>query len=54
MLSYRVSTVNDFHWGFKPVLSAIHVANFTHSQHCLEKKTNMHVLFPTSVLIGKR
>jgi len=21
MLSYRLGTVNDFHWGFKPVLS---------------------------------
>jgi len=21
MLSYRLDTVNDFHWGFKPVLS---------------------------------
>jgi len=23
MLSYRLGTVNDFHWGFKPVLSLV-------------------------------
>jgi len=24
MLSYRLGTVNDFHWGFKPVLGKPH------------------------------
>jgi len=35
MLSYRLDTVNDFHWGFKPFLA---IANLTFSQHVLEKK----------------
>ena len=32
MLSYRLGTVNDFHWGFKPVLSYYMIANLTLSQ----------------------
>jgi len=35
MLSYRLCTVNDFHWGFKLVIS---YKNLTLSQHILEKK----------------
>jgi len=33
MFSYRLGTVNDFHWEFKPA-----IANLTLSQHFLEKK----------------
>jgi len=35
MLSYRLGTVNDFHWGFKPVLSYIKPHTFS---TFLEKK----------------
>jgi len=35
MVSYRLGTVNDFHWEFKPVSV---IANLTFIQHLLEKK----------------
>jgi len=35
MLNYRLGTVNEKHWGFKPVFAA---ANLTLSQLVLEKK----------------
>jgi len=37
MLSYRLGTVNDFHWGFKPVLSYIKPHTFSTS-HGEEKE----------------
>jgi len=51
MMSYRLGTVNDFHWEFKPVLSYI-IANLTLSQHFLEKKRKekMHLFSPTRPL----
>ena len=36
MLSYRLGTVNDFHWGFKPVLS--YSKPHTFSTFCREEK----------------
>jgi len=35
MLNYRLSTVNEKHWGFKPLSAA---AKLTLFQHFLEKK----------------
>jgi len=46
MLSYRLGTVNDFHWEFKPVLS--YSKPQTHSTFFEEEKEkNMHLLSPT-------
>jgi len=55
MLSYRLGTVNDFHWGFKPVLSYSKLMKgkaLTLSQHLLEKKKKekMHLISPTRPL----
>jgi len=48
MLSNRLGTVNDFHWGFKPVLSYSkpHTV-FTFFGE--EKEKNMHLLSPTKL-----
>ena len=40
MLSNRLGTVNDFHWGFKPVLS--YSKPHTFSTFCGEKKIQMY------------
>jgi len=43
MLSYRLGRVNDFHWGFKPVLS--YRKPHTFSTFIREEKENkMHLL----------
>ena len=44
MLSYRLGTVKDFHWGFNPVFR--YIANLTLTQHLLENKIKkIHTLF---------
>ena len=48
MLSYRLGTVNDFHWGFKPVLS--YSKPYTFSTFFGEDKENMHLISPTRPL----
>ena len=40
MLSYRLGTVNDFHWEFKPVLS--HSTPHTSQQFLEKKKKEKH------------
>jgi len=47
MLSYRLSTVNDFYWGFKPVLSYSKPHTFS-TLFGKEKEINIHLLSPTS------
>ena len=50
MLSYRLGTVNDFHWEFKPVFSYSKPHTFS---TCLEEETErkkMHLLSPTRPL----
>ena len=49
MLSYRLGTVNDFHWGFKPVLGYSKPHTFSTS-FGEEKEINMHLLTPTRPL----
>jgi len=41
MLNYRLGTVNEKHWGSKPVSAA---ANLTLSQHFLEKKKKIKIV----------
>jgi len=49
MLSYRLGTVNDIHWGFKPVLS--HSKPHTFSTFFGEEKNRkMHLLSATRPL----
>jgi len=43
MLSYRLGTVNDFHWGFKPVLSLSN-PDFFSTFFGEEKEINVHLL----------
>ena len=49
MLNYRLGTVNDFHWKFKPVLSFSKPHTFS-TFFGEENKENMHLLFPTRPL----
>ena len=42
MLRFRLGTVNIFHWGLSKFKA---IANFTFSQHCLEKKTKTNYIF---------
>jgi len=46
MLSYRLGTVNDFHWEFKTVLSYSKPHTFS-TYFGEEKKEKMHLLSPT-------
>jgi len=48
MLSYRLGTVNDFHWGFKPVSA---IANLTLIQHLLEKIKKNQLCINTLYLV---
>jgi len=49
MLNYRLGTVNDFHWEFKPVLSYSKPHTFsTYSGE--EKERKMHLISPTRPL----
>jgi len=47
MLSYRLGTVNDFHLGFKPVLSysKLHILSKFFGEE--KERKNMHLLSPT-------
>jgi len=45
-LSYRLGTVNDFHWGFKPVLS--YSKPHTFSTSLGEEKERKNAFNPTS------
>jgi len=49
MLSYRLGTVNDFHWGFKPALSYSKPHTFSTSLG-EEKERKMHLISPTRPL----
>jgi len=49
MLSYRLGTVNDFHWEFKPVLSYSKPHTFS-TLFGEEKEENMRLLAPTRPL----
>jgi len=49
MLSYRLGTVNDFHWGFKPVLSDSKPHTFS-TFFGEEKEGKMHLISPTRPL----
>ena len=49
MLSYRLGTVNDFHWGFKLVLSYSKPHTFS-TFFGEEKKEKMHLISPTRPL----
>jgi len=49
MLSYRLGTVNDFHWGFKPVLSYSKPHTFL-TFFGEEKERKMHLISPTRPL----
>jgi len=49
MLSYRLGSVNDFHWGFKPVLSYSKPHTFSTSLG-EEKERKMHLISPTTPL----
>jgi len=40
MLSYRLGTVNDFHWGFKPVLSCSKAHTFSTSHGEKKERKN--------------
>jgi len=46
MWSYRLGTFNDFHWGFKPVLSLRKPLSFS---TCFgeEKEINVYLFSPT-------
>ena len=44
MLSYRLDTVNDFHWEFKPVLSYSKLHTFSTILE-KKKKEKMHLLY---------
>ena len=46
MLSYRLGTVNDFHWGFKPVLSYSKPHTFSTFLE-KKKKEKVHLISPT-------
>ena len=46
MLSYRLSTVNDFHWEFKPVFSYSKPHTFSTFLE-KKKKEKMHLISPT-------
>ena len=46
MLSYRLGTVNDFHWVFKPILNYSKSYSFS-TLFGEEKETNVHLLPPT-------
>jgi len=48
MLSYRLGTVNDFHWEFKPVLS-YSIANLTLSQHLFGEEKEKKYAFIFSI-----
>jgi len=48
-LSYRLGTVNDFHWGFKPVLSYSKPHTFSTFLE-MKKKEKMHLISPTRPL----
>jgi len=52
MLSYRLGTVNDFHWEFKPVLSYSkpHTFSTFFGEEKERKKERMHLLSPTRPL----
>jgi len=43
MLSYRLGTVNDFHWGLKQVFR--YIANLTLTQHLLEIKIKVKYVY---------
>ena len=43
MLSYRLGTVNDFHWGFNPVLNYSKPHSFT-TYFGEETEKNVHLL----------
>jgi len=47
MLGFRLGTVNDFHWGFEPVLSYSKPHTFS-TFFGEEKEINMHLVSPTS------
>jgi len=46
MLSYRLGTVNDFHWEFKPVLSYSKPHTFSKNWRRKKKKKYVYSLQP--------
>ena len=51
MLSYRLDTVNDFHWGLNPVLRYNKPHTFS---TILEKKINKYAFTPSNQYIFSR
>jgi len=49
MLSYRLGTVNDFHWEFKPVLSYSKPHTFSTFLE-KKKKEKMYLIKPQNIL----
>ena len=52
MLSYRLGTVKDFHWGFKPVFR--YIANLTLTQHLLENKIKKNTFTLSTHFVEKK
>jgi len=50
MLSYRLGTVNDFHWEFKPVLSYSKPHTFSTFLGEEKERKKMRLLSPTRLL----
>jgi len=46
MLNYRLGTVNDFHWGFKPVLSYSNINNKIFLDFVLKILLNKQIELP--------
>jgi len=50
MLSYRLGTVNDFHWGFKPVLSYSKPHTFSTSLGEEQEKVKQRLFYRDGLL----
>jgi len=49
MLSYRLGTVNDFHWGFKPILIYSKPRTFSTFLEKKKKKICIYFLQPNTI-----